>query len=110
MPLRYNRKETIMYTRHNVDAKEARFKTKVHLSNSIQPKLQQTNVWGQKADEWLAAAEKGHGMNTKGHMFTISSAAMALWLYIVPQVLQIVHLHTYSFRSTSINLNTTLFF
>lgn len=50
------------------------------------------------------------GMNTKGHMFTVLSAAMALWLYIVPQVLQIVHLHMYSFRSTSINLNTTLFF
>lgn len=55
-----------MYTRHNVDAKEARFKTKVHLSNSIQPKSQQTNVWGQKADEWLAAAEKGHGDEYKG--------------------------------------------
>lgn len=55
-----------MDTRQNVDTKEARFKTKEHLSNSIQPKLQQTNVWGQKADEWLAAVEEGHGDEYKG--------------------------------------------
>lgn len=95
-----------------MDTKEARFKIKVRLSNSIHTKLQQmqTNVWGQKADEWLAAAEEGRGDEYQGPHVHYLVSVMALWLYIVPQLLQIVHLHMDSFPSTSINLNTTLFF
>lgn len=67
-PLPYHEKEIIMDTGHNVDTKEARFKAKAYLSNSLHTKLQrmQTNVWGQKADEWFPAVEEGRGAEYQG--------------------------------------------
>lgn len=43
-----------------MEAKDARFKTKVHLANSLHTKLQQmqTDAWEEKANEWLAAVER----------------------------------------------------
>lgn len=101
-----------MDAHHNMEARETRFKTKVHLSNSIHVKLQQmqTDAWEQKADEWLAAGEKGHGDEYKrAHVhYLIYSYGFGV-IYIVPEVLQIMHFNMYSFLTTPINLNTTLF-
>lgn len=46
-----------------MEAKEARFKKKFHLANSIHTKLQQmqTDAWEEKANEWLAAVKRTWG-------------------------------------------------
>lgn len=66
-----------------MEAKKARFKTKVHLANSIHAKLQQmqTDAWEEKANEWLAAVERDMGMNTKGHTLTVLSTVLVSGLY-----------------------------